>query len=242
MASNERGARVALAIPQKSPAPPKRRAERHDCGRSATIVEMSVNPFSEWPGLNPTRSSDGKRTSTMLDVRGHAFQAVFVCLPTGELSDPAIHGTRSDPMTPEQRIELEAEARLQAMRIKEQHGTELLAGMSVVRVEDLRRCVELAPPERAEGDSYHLDDWDPISGADEVPDPPRSHPVLRAHRWEAGVCWLFWGTLDVQLDHAEGESDSLPPELGASLAERLGAKHVHVRSLWRQRPEVIAIF
>ena len=202
---------------------------------------MSVNSVAELPRLKPTRSSDGKRTSTLIEVRGHIFQAVFVCLPTGELSDPTIHGTRSDPLTPEQRIELETEARLLAMRLKEQHGTELLAGMSVVRLDDLLRCVSLAPTERADGDRYHLDDWDPISGADEVPDPPRSHPVLLARPWETGISWWFWGTLDVQLD-VTSESDPLPAEVAVSLTQRLGAKHVHIRGLWLQRPEVIAIF
>lgn len=203
---------------------------------------MSVDPLAEVPGLNPTRSSDGKRSSTLVDVRGHIFQAVFVCLPTGELSDPSVHGTRADPMTPEQRIELEAEARLQAMRIKEEHAMELLAGMSVVRIEDLQRCVSRAPAEKAEGDQHHLDDWDPISGADEVPDPPRSHPVLHARSWNGAVSWCFWGTLDVQLDPEHSGDDPVPPAVTAALAERLGAKHVHVRSRWLQRPEVIAIF
>src|SRR4051812_4595623 len=98
---------------------------------------MLSRDLSTLSALNPTRSSDGKRSSLLLEIQGHVFQAVFVCLPTGELSEPAVHGTRADVMTPEQRIQLEGEARLEAMRIKEQHGPELLAGMSVVRPQDL---------------------------------------------------------------------------------------------------------
>lgn len=197
---------------------------------------MPSSALADFPALNPTRSTDGKGSSILLEVRGHVFQAVFVCLPTGELSDPSVHGTRADPMTPEQRIELEAEARLEALRIKEKHGVELLAGMSVVRVEDLLLCVSRAPRPARPGDVHRLDHWDPISGADGVPDPPRSHPILQANDWENQLAWLFWGTLDLQLGNPAAH------ELAPELAQQLGAKQVHVRSLWLERPEVLAIF
>ncbi len=188
--------------------------------------------------LEPTRSSDGKRSSVMLDVRGHAFQAVFVCLPTGELSEPAIHGTRADPMTPAQRIELEAEARLLAARLKQDHAAELLAGMSVVSIADLLRCVAHAPAPPHSGDEHRMDDWDALTGADEARTPPLAHPVLFRGDYQGAPAWLFWGTLDLAVETPEPE----PERLAQSLAQTIGAKHVQVRSIWLGRPEVWAFF
>lgn len=199
---------------------------------------MQPAELAKLPVLNPTRSPDGKRSSILIDVQGHVFQAVYMCLPTGELSDPTIHGTRADAMTPEQRIELEGAARLEAMRLKERHATELLAGMSVVSVDDLLSCVAQAPSDVSSGQEHRLRDWDPISGADEVPDPPRSHPVLCAVEWDGALAWLFWGTLDVEFDAADSE---LPQRI-AELARRLGAKHVQLLSVWLERPELAAVF
>ncbi len=187
--------------------------------------------------LEPTRSSDGNRSSVMLEVRGHAFQAVFVCLPTGELSEPAIHGTRADPMTPAQRIELEAEARVLAAQLKQRHAAELLAGMSVVSVPDLLRCVAHAPALPKPGDEHRMDDWDALTGADEARTPPLAHPVLSASDYRGAPAWWFWGTLDLPV-----ETPPPIPQLEQSLAETLGAKHVQVRSTWLGRPEVWAFF
>lgn len=186
--------------------------------------------------LEPTRGSDGNRSSVMLDIRGHAFQAVFVCLPTGELSEPTIHGTRADPMTPAQRIELEAEARRVATELKQEHAAELLAGMSVVSIADLLRCVAHAPALPKAGDAHRMDDWDALTGADEARTPPLAHPVLSGSTYEGAPAWLFWGTLDLPVQNWE------PDQLAQRLARTLGAKHVQVRSIWLGRPEVWAFF
>jgi hypothetical protein len=173
----------------------------------------------------------------MIDVRGHQFQAAFVCLPTGELSDPAIHGSRSDAMTPEQRIELEGEARAKAMELKASHGPELLAGMSVVAISDLRRCVAHAPSKFTRGDVHRLEQWDALTGADKARTPPLTHPTLSAHEYDHEPAWLFWGTLDTEVDASSG-TQAVEQELLALL----GAKFVQVRTVWLWRPEVWAFF
>ncbi len=202
-------------------------------------TQMQEHDFETMPALNPTRSPDGRRSSTLVEVDGHVFQAVFVCLPTGELADPTIHGTRADRMTPAERIEREALARQRALKLKEEHEAELLAGMSVVTVHDLLSCVARAP-KPAPGAAPHREaDWDVVTGADEFPDPPRSHPVLSVAEWAGVPAWRFWGTLDVRVEtDAEGR-----PKVGAEeLAAQLGAKHVHIRGTWLNRPEVLAFF
>jgi hypothetical protein len=189
------------------------------------------------PTLQPTRSSDGQRSSIMLEVRGHPFQAVFVCSPTGELSDAAIHGTRADPMTPEQRIQLETEARALAARLKAKHSAELLAGMSVVRVDELLQCVSDAPPEPESGAEHRLAGWDALTGADEARTPPLAHPVLSASEYQGKPAWRFWGTLEMAV-----ASDASFSELADELKQTLGARAVAVRSIWLGRPEICAFF
>jgi len=189
--------------------------------------------------LNPTRSADGRRSSILVDVDGHVFQAVFVCLPTGVLADPTIHGTRSDVMTPVKRIEREAEARRLALLIKEEHQAELLAGMSVVTVSDLVECLASAPPASSADAPHRTPDWDVVTGADEFPDPPRSHPTLFIDEWDGSPAWRFWGTLDVPIgadgaEHLDAQANDL--------AEQLGAKHVQILSVWLGRPELVAYF
>jgi hypothetical protein len=198
---------------------------------------MPQDALPSMPTLQPTRSSDGQRSSVMLEVRGHPFQAVFVCLPTGELSDAAIHGTRADPMTPEQRIELETEARMQAAELRAKHSAELLAGMSVVRVDELLQCVSDAPSVPASGDEHRLAGWDALTGADEARTPPLAHPVLSASDYQGKPAWRFWGTLDVQV-----ADDASTDDLADHFRQNLGARAVAVRSIWLGRPEICAFF
>jgi hypothetical protein len=190
------------------------------------------------PSLNPTRSADGKRSSVLIEVEGHVFQAVFVCLPTGDLAVPTIHGTRADRMSPGQRIELEGKARVEAMQVKETHEAELLAGMSVVTIDDLLQCVARAPTPTVAGETHRLADWDVVTGADEFPDPPRSHPTLSAFDGSGSLFWLFWGTLDLPT-HSD---DTNPTFDSRELERRLAAKQVHIRGSWLGRPEILALF
>jgi hypothetical protein len=82
-----------------------------------------------------------------------------------------------------------------------------------------------------------LHDWDALTGAGEARTPPLTHPILSAHELDGKPAWLFWGTLDTEVD-AAADTRALEP----GLTESLGAKLVHVREVWLGRPEIWAFF
>jgi hypothetical protein len=55
--------------------------------------------------------------------------------------------------------------------------------------------------------------------------------------YENEPAWLFWGTLDTELDAGAGTQ-----VVERQLLELLGAKFVQVRTVWLGRPEVWAFF